>query len=240
MKTRPGQVRSFKPSDFGGAAHGWKADKHGNLVNPKGWAALHVVVQKLIAGTAPEEATAADLYDQLILVESPGAIVVCRTAEEEPRCALVQNFRFTSERLSTSPDPVGYIANLAATDRWDELLAELGQWHWELPRGLAPPSDERDLTKFVLNCAKVEAAEESGLIIVNPRVCGRLNASTTFFAHSQYVVAAEIQRQQVSTPEPFEMLGKTKLFTKAEIRALMGRELVDSFTIAALTLGEFF
>ncbi len=213
---------------------------HGNLVNPKGWAALHVVVQRLIARTAEEEATAVDLYDQIILVESPGAVVVCLSAEKEPKCALVQNFRFTTERLPMTPDPAGYIAQLAADDRWEELLSLLGEWHWELPRGITPPSGERDLAKFILNAAKIEAAEEGGYVVVNPRLCGRLNASTTFFAHSQYVVAAEIQRQQASTPEPFEMIGKATMFSKSEIRTMMGRELVDSFTIAALTLAEFF
>ena len=236
MKTETGAARLFSEVDQGQPFHGWLplgADLHQGLANPKGWAALHIVVQKLIE--TDSEIERKDLYDQILIVENPGAVVVARHGD---RVGMVQSFRFTGERLLTA-DP-GYVSALANDGRFEELLTTLGRWQWELPKGLNPRDESTDLERLILNTAKLEAEQEAGYTIENARIAGRINANPTFFAHAQYAVVADIRTVGENNPEELEMIGKVKLFTASEIRKLTSEgEFEDGLSLAALAIAGF-
>lgn len=233
MTRNTGKVRLFKEADSGTKHHGWLPVNdclHQGVANPIGWAALHIVVQKLI-----DDEEIKDLYDQILIVENPGAVVVCN---QNDKIGMVQSFRFTAERLKTA-DP-GYLKQLIAENRFSELLESLGRWQWELPKGLSPNDDSADLTELVLKVAQLEAEQEAGFQIDNPRIIGRVNPNPTFFAHAQYVVAADIKAQGDNSPEALEMIGKVKLFGATEIRQLAtDGEFEDGLSLAALALAGF-
>ncbi len=209
----------------------WKTTSlgDGSVFNPAGWGLLRVVTQRIVNGEAK------DAYDQAIMVENAGAIVVCESAG---KVGLVQNFRFVAERLMNAGKD--YVKKLDEEKRWGELLATLGQWQWELPRGMSTVESETDLGKFVVATAKVEAFEESGFVIEDARICGKCNPNSTFFAHSQYVVSGRVAATKPNCPEPSELLGATRLFSGEEIRRLANEgELQDGLTFAALALAGF-
>lgn len=242
MNKQPqGKVRLFQAADEGKPIHGWKPLLAGTpllgLGNPKGWLVPHVVVQKLSnADNGATDNGFKDLYDQLLIVENPGAIVVCK---KEEKVGMVANFRFTAERL---PDlqSADYVARLVQQNKLEEVLLSLGQSKWELPRGLSPLGSESDLTKYILATAKVESSEEGGFEITNARICGRVNANSTFFAHAQYVVSADITRIDKNRPEQLELIGKVRLFDKREIRQMIDSgEFDDGLSLAALAVASF-
>jgi len=229
---RPGRLRLLRTEDQSQPFVGWKSssDGGGSLVNQKGWAALRVVVQLLREGCYQ------DAYDQVVLIENPGAIVACLL---DGRVGLVQNFRFVGRRLYEAG--ADYVRSLDEQGRLEELVDSLGEWQWELPRGLAPHSfDGLDLERFVIATAKAEALEESGLTIRNARLLGKVNVNTTFFAHPQYAVGADVVSIGDNRPEAMEILGKTHLFGPAEIRRMADNgELTDGLTLATLALVGF-
>lgn len=229
---RPGRLRLLRVEDQGLPIVGWKSssDGGGSLVNPKGWAALRVVVQLLREGRYQ------DAYDQVVLIENPGAIVACLL---DGRVGLVQNFRFVGRRLYEAG--ADYVKSLDEQGRLEELVDSLGEWQWELPRGLAPQNfDGTDLERFVLATAKAEALEESGLVIRNARLLGKVNVNTTFFVHPQYAVGADVVSIGDNKPEALEILGKTHLFGPAEIRRMADSGvLTDGLTLATLALVGF-
>lgn len=233
-KGKPGGLRRFSAVDIDQPVHGWKpvnGQFAEGMVNVRGWAALHVIVQKVADGESLK-----DLYDQIVLIENPGAVVVCTLGD---KVGLVQNFRFTAERLFDAKGD--YVRRLANEQRWEELLLSLGEWRWELPRGMAPPAEgDEGLEEYVVKTAKLESAGEAGFVVEKARICGRINPNSTFFAHSQYVVAAEILRRTAAQPEREEIVGGVKLFTMEELWALVARgELQDGLTLAALALSGF-
>jgi len=224
---------------FGKPLVGWRSSVYGygGIINPMGFAVMRAVVQKMI------DARLEDLYDQPVLIENPGAIVVCRFgsltsragAGSGERVGLVQNWRLIGERIAATPGQ--YVKELEEQGKWDELFRTLGAWRWELPQGLAPPSDERDLATFVLKSAKLEAVEEGGFVVRNARIAGRVNASPTFFPHAQYVVDAEIARVESQHTEDLEMIGGTWLATPADIRHLVtAGELDNALSLSALAI----
>lgn len=229
--TRSGAVRTLKYDDLSTKLVGWKPPLGAlGMVNERGYGLVRCIVQKI------ENGEAKDLYDQPMLIESPGAIVVCEVAG---KVGLVQNYRFTGPRLFEAG--ADYVKRLNQERRWSELFASLGQWQWELPRGLSLSGNSPDVAKYVLATAKAEALEESGLKIAEARICpGKINANTTFFAHGQYVVHGKIVGQGQAVPEDLEIIGRTKLFSGSEIRSMVeAGEIEDSFTVAALAIAGF-
>ncbi len=200
----------------------------GSLVNVRGWAFLRVVLWKLLGG----ERVA--LYDQPVIVENPGAIVLCQLGG---RIGLVKCFRMVADRLLPNAGSE-YVKRLQEGRLWSELVEHVGQWKWEVPRGLIHlPPEEMNLEEFVVKAAKLEALEEAGFRIRGARLAGRVNVNPTFFLHPQWVVHAEIESIGEASPENLEILGGSKLFTCAELRALVDSgELDDGLTLAALAL----
>lgn len=229
---RPGIVRLLTAEDLATDLVGWKPSKMGvgSLIMPKGWAMLRIVVRKPVNGEMQ------DFYDQPILVENAGAIVVCQSGD---RVGFIRSYRFVAERILPNAGK-DYIRELEEQERWPELLAACGKWQWELPRGLAQLDEKTDLEKFVLASAKAEALEEAGYTVTDARICGRLNTNPTFFPHSQYVVHARIASIGAQQLEDAEIIGETRLFSAPEIRGMANRgELEDGISLAALALAGF-
>ena len=209
---------------------GWKENSQGTggIHNPMGFALARIVLWKIMNGVK------AHLYDQPIIVENAGSIVI---AELDGKIGLVRNFRMVGERLL--PDAASnYIRQLQEGSLWRKLIETLGQWHWEAPRGLAPVRKEDESTEaFIIRTAKLEAVEEAGFKIEEARIAGRVNANPTFFAHSQYVVHAKITAMGKAMPENLEIIKGSKLFSIDEIRKLVETgEFDDGLTLAGMAL----
>ncbi|MBU1131862.1 hypothetical protein KKC32_01230 [Patescibacteria group bacterium] len=211
---------------------GWKPTSQGvdGLHNPSGWALLRGVLWKLLNG----EKTS--LYDSPMIVENPGAIVI---AEIDGRIGLSRNYRMIGERLLPKA-AADYIRELESQKLWQALFATLGKWSWEAPRGLFNDPDakkEEDLAAFILKTAKAEALEEAGFTLTEARIVGKINANTTFFAHSQWVVHGKIKSMGEAKPENLEIIGNSQLFTLEELKRLnrLG-EFEDGLTLAAMAL----
>lgn len=231
MDKPAGSLRLLSKKDLETPVVGWKSTVagEGGLINPKGWAMLRVVVQKILDGRA------VDLYDQPIFVENPGAIVVCRA---DRKVGLVQNFRFVGKRILEAGGD--YVRRLDKEHRWEELLETLGAWKWELPRGLANFLGSPKLEQFVLAAANAEALEEAGYLLADAKIIGTINVNPTFFVHSQYVVQGKIVAKREARPEPSEIIGKIRLFSAREIRRMVkNNELDDGLTLAALAIAGF-
>ncbi|GEM_PF-259319 len=248
---KPARARLFAEADRvavkanGEPLCGWKQDatdprigRVDGYVNPAGWALVHTVNQKA-AGDQWQ-----DLYDQFLLFENPGAVVVC--TDDAYRVGLVQNFRLVGPRLEEALGAVrqdgtgtrdfsAYVRSLRDGQLFGRALDDLGQTVWELPRGLAPAGLADNVEAFVRKVAAIEAREEGGFEIASARVCGTVNANTTFFAHSQYVVRGRIVSTGAQRPEDLEVIGKVRLFTPSELRRMADAdELFDGLTLACL------
>ncbi|MBU2566360.1 hypothetical protein KKG46_02245 [Patescibacteria group bacterium] len=203
----------------------------GGIHNPYGWASLRVVLNKITDGKI------VPLYDQSMLVENAGAIVIAHLDHE--RIALINCMRMTGPRLM--PDAgSAYVKRLNDEKRWSELMGTLGQWKWEAPRGLIQDPKTTDLEEFILKAARLEALEEAGLKLASAKIAGQVNPNSTFFPHAQWVVEARIESMDQANPEVLEIIGATKLFTIDELRKLNHEGLFDdSLTLAGMALCGF-
>lgn len=202
----------------------------GGLVNRRGFAMLRVVLEKLMEGKMES------LYDQPFIIENPGAIIIVTTPDG--KIGLLQNFRMIGERLLPEAG-ANYISRLDDEKLWEDLLGSLGQWSWEAPRGLIPAEndDDVDFNEFVIKSAQLEALEEAGFTVEKAKIAGKININTTFFAHPQYVVSAQIKSVGESKPENLEILGKVEFFTTEELKKLNEEGVfVDGLTLSALAL----
>lgn len=154
------------------------------------------------------------------------------------RIALVDVYRGIGPRLKEIDGP-GYVRRLNEGRLWRKLMASLGRYSPEVPRGLMPPELEaaEDIEAAILRAADAEALQEGGLKIIRKRIMGVVVSNTVTYAHPQYVVMAEIAAIGDQEPEWGEMLGQVRLCTPEEIRRLCNeRVLVDSLTLSALTI----
>jgi 8-oxo-dGTP pyrophosphatase MutT (NUDIX family) len=243
---RPLRLRLFTEPDVGAKHHGWR--QHGmrtpegaridGAINDMGFGLMHVVNQKAADGVWKDQ------YDQYVLFENPGAIVVCTDAAG--RVGLVPNFRLVGDRpedtmlhLRNSKtgayDYAAYVKTLREKGLFQSVLDTLGQHVWELPRGLAPAGETADLAAFIKKVAAIEAKEEAGLELADIRLRGKVNANTTFFPHAQFVVSATIVGAGASKPEERESIGKLRMFAPEELRRMSDQdELFDGLTLACL------
>jgi 8-oxo-dGTP pyrophosphatase MutT (NUDIX family) len=211
---------------------GWQPNSQGfgGLHNPRGFAMLRVVVEKDMDGQMRP------LYDQPIIVENPGAIVIAQLGD---KIGLIQSYRMVGPRL---PEDAGseYIRRLDEEKLWSELAESLGQPMWEAPRGLIPAegkTEDECLEDCIIRTAKLEALQEAGLTIGEARIVGQVNANPTFFPHAQYIVQAKIESIGEAQHEDLEIIGAMRLFTVEELRELNSRgEFNDALSLAGLAL----
>lgn len=207
-------------------AVGWKDLSDGVGLCGRNWAVMR---------TVNHAADGSPLYDQVMIVEDPGSVVVCRSGD---RVALTQAWRQVGERLQTAD--AAYVQSLQAEQGWSALMERLGCWKWECPRGIAVTDNTFDTSTMFARVAKQEALQEAGLTIEHARVCGRLNPNSTFFAHAQAVVVGEVVHVGSAEPEELEVIGTTRFFTPAELRQLVDMgELDDGLTLAALAIAGY-
>ncbi len=207
---------------------GWQpnADGVGGLHNPMGFALTRIV---------HHHAEGDPLYDQPLLIENAGAIVL---PVIDDRIGLIQVWRVNGPRLLEAGSD--YIRRLQEENRWAELVEGLGSWCWEAPRGLSPEGVAgEDLLAHIIRTAKLEAREEAGFEISNVSNPRMVNANTTFFAHAQYVVKATVNAIGDKSPEDLEQgtIGQTKFFTLEELAELNETgEFVCGLTLSAMAL----
>lgn len=251
-RQRPLRQRPFISGDygsmnaFGKPLVGWKRDgleepggiKLDGFVNDLGFALMHVVNQKAV-GRAWQ-----DLYDQFVLFENPGAIVVC--TDGDGRVGLIQNFRLVGDRLQEVMERLknpstglidfsGYVKTLRDKKMFGQALAALGEYVWELPRGLAPAGEAADIAAFIRKVAAIEAKEEGGFDIADVKLRGKVNANTTFFPHAQYVAEGRIVARGANRPEELERIGKVKMFTPERLRQMADADVFyDGLSLACL------
>ncbi|MCH8748823.1 hypothetical protein IH781_03660 [Patescibacteria group bacterium] len=217
-----------RENHFGQPLLGWRNTAQGErgFVNPRGFAVLWIIVQKYLDGQM------CDLYEQPIIIENPGVIIVARLND---KVGLVQNFRLVSKRIE--PDSTEYTACLDNEQRWHELAGQLGELKWELPQGI-PPSvsgDDRPLAEVIMAAADLEALSEAGFTLANKKIVSRVNANPTFFAHSQWIVSADVTGVGEQKLEDCEMIGDVRFFSREQVRQLVtDGQLDNGLTKAAL------
>lgn len=229
-----GEVRLLENIDhkginpYGGPVVGWSpmVNGHGGILNARGgWALPRVVIRKEVEGKMQ------DIYDQPMIVEKPGSIVVCTMGD---KVAVIANFRMTGPRPEGTDN--NYIQMLEDGD-WKGMLENLGEWRWELPAGLADIKDGTDIKSTVLGSAQAEALEEAGLQVVNAKIVGKVNMNPTFFPHDQYVVRAEVASIEEAQHEDLEMIGGMQFVDSSELRQIVSENtFVDAKSIAALAI----
>ena len=152
------------------------------------------------------------------------------------KIALTQNFRMVGERILLNAGS-NYITEINKKSLWEKLVKSLGQWKREAPRGIIQNSNETDEIKFVLHTAIQESLEEAGVHIKNMKLMGRLNTNSTFFAHAQYVVMAEVESIEKAKPEEFEAIGNMQFMDMHELKKLAKTgEFDDGTTLGAMAL----
>lgn len=212
---------------WGSPVVGWGPTSHGEgWVNPRGWAVIRVALWKQV------DDQRVMLYDQPVVVENLGVIVILR--DTHGRVGLVRTFRMTgAHRFDMGSD---YVRRIQAEGRWAEVVESLGQWSWEAPQGLASVADGQ-LEEVALQVAKRECQEEAGVSIGRARLLGQVNTNPTFFIHPAQVVEAEVTTVGQAEPEDLEIIGHLRFFTPAELRELHAQgELINSLTLSALWL----
>jgi len=212
---------------------GWKegSQGEGSLVNLNGWALLRTVVWKIIDGARRA------LYDQITIVENPGVYVVCRLVRPDgTQYALVLQTRMTGDRLLPHANRE-YVARLDRDELWANLVRGLGRDRWEIPAGLLKQNADVEVEVAVLEAARAQVKIEAGYRIANLRLIGRGNANPVFFAHSQWIVLADIEEEGEAEPDARHVIAGRRLFTEDEIgRLIRAGELEDLRTIACLAL----
>ncbi|MCA9376037.1 MAG: hypothetical protein KC925_03155 [Candidatus Doudnabacteria bacterium] len=197
--------------------------------NPTGFAAVHVVHQRENGDGQPEL-----LYDQFVIVENPGAIVVIERGDGA--IALIQATRKVGSRIISGAN---YVGELMEAGRMPELIETLGAKRWEVPRGIPPTSMKAadTLEASILKIARLESLEEAGIEIEDAQVVGVGNTNPTFFPHAQYIVHARVAAIGQQQPEELEEIGPMRFFFPADIRRLaMQCELDDMLTFGALAM----
>jgi len=209
---------------FGRPIVGWIKGSHPHvLYNPMGYGEVKVVIH---------DKDSNPLYDQPMIVENPGAIIICQRGN---KIGLIPSYRFVGERIIKNSGD--YVKAINENNLWEELVSKMGKDIWEAPRGIITSTKQEDLESLVIKTAKLEGLQEAGFKLDKVRLVGRVNANTTFFFHAQYVVHARIKNIGKAKLEDTELIGRAKLFTIEEISQMQKNgEFVDGLTLAAMAL----
>lgn len=212
---------------WGNPVVGWQPTSQGEgWVNTRGWGINRIVLWKLVEGVKTL------LYDQPVVVENLGVIIILR--DREGRVGLVRNFRMTNAQRFDNGST--YVRRIQDEERWAEVVEGLGEWSWEAPQGLATVADG-PLEQVAYAVAKRESRQEAGVELGEIRVLGPVNTNPTFFIHPQQVVEAQVIGVGDAEPEHLEILGNLQFFTPTQVRELHQKgELTNSLTLSALWL----
>jgi 8-oxo-dGTP pyrophosphatase MutT (NUDIX family) len=104
----------------------------------------------------------------------------------------------------------------------------LEEYSWEIPEGGCPIGED------VLEAAKRELLEETGLLAQNWTVISRIHTSNSVCNEVGFIFLAENLTQGDAEPEETEDLKIKKLTLKAAVELVMNNQITDSISIAGL------
>jgi ADP-ribose pyrophosphatase len=104
----------------------------------------------------------------------------------------------------------------------------LEEYSWEIPEGGCPIGED------VLEAAKRELLEETGLIAQNWTMISRIHTSNSVCNEVGFIFLAENLTQGEAEPEETEDLKIKKITLKAAVELVMNNQITDSISIAGL------
>jgi ADP-ribose pyrophosphatase len=104
----------------------------------------------------------------------------------------------------------------------------LNEYSWEIPEGGCPDGEE------VLETAKRELKEETGLIAQNWSLISKLHTSNSVCNEVAYIFLAEKITQSESQPEDTEQLQVKKVSLKEALDMVLADKITDSMSVAGI------
>ncbi len=104
----------------------------------------------------------------------------------------------------------------------------LNEYSWEIPEGGCPDGEE------VLETAKRELKEETGLIAQNWTLISKLHTSNSVCNEVAYIFLAEEITQAESQPEDTEQLQVKKVSLKEALELVLADKITDSMSVAGI------
>jgi len=104
----------------------------------------------------------------------------------------------------------------------------LNEYSWEIPEGGCPTGEE------VLDTAKRELKEETGLIAQEWKLISKLHTSNSVCNEVAYIYLAEGITQTESQPEETEQLQVKKVTLKEALMMVMDDKITDSMSVAGI------
>lgn len=104
----------------------------------------------------------------------------------------------------------------------------LNEYSWEIPEGGCPDGEE------VLETAKRELKEETGLIAQNWSLISKLHTSNSVCNEVAYIFLAEEITQSESQPEDTEQLQVKKVSLKEALEMVLVDKITDSMSVAGI------
>lgn len=104
----------------------------------------------------------------------------------------------------------------------------LNEYSWEIPEGGCPDGEE------VLETAKRELKEETGLIAQKWQLISKLHTSNSVCNEVAYIFLAEDLTQSESQPEDTEQLQIKKVLLKEALEMVLSDEITDSMSVAGI------
>ncbi len=101
-------------------------------------------------------------------------------------------------------------------------------YSWEIPEGGCPEGEE------ILDCAKRELKEETGLIADNWQLISKLHTSNSVCDEVAYIFMAESLQETESEPEETESLKIKKISLQEALDLVMKNEITDSMSVAGI------
>jgi len=104
----------------------------------------------------------------------------------------------------------------------------LNEYTWEIPEGGCPKGEE------VLDTAKRELKEETGLIAQEWKLISKLHTSNSVCNEVAYIYLAESITQSESQPEETEQLQVKKVSLKEALMMVLDNKITDSMSVAGI------
>ena len=104
----------------------------------------------------------------------------------------------------------------------------IDEYSWEIPEGGSPEGED------ILESAKRELLEETGLIAGKWTMISKLHTSNSVCKEVSYIYLAEDLTQTTSQPEETEQLQIKKVPIKSAYEMVMNDEITDSISVAGI------
>jgi ADP-ribose pyrophosphatase len=104
----------------------------------------------------------------------------------------------------------------------------INEYSWEIPEGGCPIGEE------ILDCAKRELKEETGLIAQKWTMVSKLHTSNSVCNEVAYIFLAEELTQSESQPEETEQLQVKKVSLKDALEMVLVDKITDSMSVAGI------